>query len=283
MDAVRALLARAIDYAGMFPPAGLDLATTVDNYATYRASEDAWALGRLILPVGAIAEFADRWPERVRHWPVSLLLGEEFEEEITIALGFGFAVDAVECRLARVREIAEVRRLLPKARVFIEMPAGADRVEWMRAMRETNACAKLRMGGVTSRSIPSVPDVAAFLLTCAKSGVRFKATAGLHHAIRGERALTYEQGSERAVMHGFVNLLVAAAIVYGGGDAVEARAALEDEAATSFEADAGELRWQGRRVSAAEIAQMRSEFAMSFGSCSFTEPMEEMRAMGWMR
>ena len=37
MSAIRALLTESIDYAGLFPPAGLDMASAVENYARYRA------------------------------------------------------------------------------------------------------------------------------------------------------------------------------------------------------------------------------------------------------
>jgi len=50
MRALNELLHASIDYAGLFPPAQLDMTTAVENYARYLASDSAWALGRFIVP-----------------------------------------------------------------------------------------------------------------------------------------------------------------------------------------------------------------------------------------
>ena len=44
-DSLRALLAHAIDYAGLFPPANLALEPALKNYAEYIRTPDAWMLG----------------------------------------------------------------------------------------------------------------------------------------------------------------------------------------------------------------------------------------------
>src|SRR5512135_1604202 len=59
MNAFRTLLVDAIDYAGLFPPAQLGMAEAVREYAGYRTSSDAWALGRFIVPAARLAEFAE--------------------------------------------------------------------------------------------------------------------------------------------------------------------------------------------------------------------------------
>jgi hypothetical protein len=142
--------------------------------------------------------------------------------------------------------------------------------------------AKIRTGGVAANAIPQAAAVAGFLVGCARHGVCLKATAGLHHAIRAEHALTYEPRSERATMHGFVNFFVAAALALEGADEREVEAALSDETAANFAADEESVHWRGHEFSAQQIKRMRERFVVSFGSCSFTEPLEEMRAMGWV-
>ena len=57
---LRALLAHAIDYAGLFPPAGLALEPALRNYADYIRTPDAWMVGAFILPVAQFAAAA-RW------------------------------------------------------------------------------------------------------------------------------------------------------------------------------------------------------------------------------
>ncbi len=185
MRAVEALLKGAIDYAGLFPPASLDLQSTVENYARYRAGAEVWALGRLVLPASRLAEFADRWPEHVAEWPISLLLGVDFDTELRLAVDAGLKLDCVECKPAALEQIAGIRKRLPgDALLFVEGAAGVAVNDLLRAIADAGACAKLRTGGVTADAIPDARSVAGFLRACAAAGVPMKATAGLHHAVR---------------------------------------------------------------------------------------------------
>jgi hypothetical protein len=283
MRAVEALLRGAIDYAGMFPPAGLDLEATVGKYAEYRAGGDAWALGQLVLPATKLAEFADRWPQFVEAWPISLLLGDDYDTEMRFAIDVGLRLDVVECRPARLEDIAEIRRRMPSdGLLFVESLQGCALEKMVAAVADAGACAKVRTGGVVAETIPSSSTVAAFLVACAQRDVRLKATAGLHHAIRGEQRLTYEQHSASARMHGFVNFFVAATVARQSANEDEIEKILNDSERRNFKADVDGLQWRERRLSWEEIKEMRDGFAISFGSCSFEEPIEEMRVMGWI-
>ena len=282
MTAAQALLDGAIDYAGLFPPAGLDLEAAVQNYASYRSGHDSWALGRFVLPAAKIAEFADRWPQYVE-WPISLLLGNDYDTEMRLALDCGFDLGVVECRPARLEDIAAIRRRMPAAaKLFVETPPDVPPPEAIRFIRDAGACAKLRTGGVTAEAIPSASTVAAFLVCCAKRSLCFKATAGLHHAIRGEHRLTYAAHSPVACMHGFVNFFLATAAAYEGASEARVTSILNDGDKTNFSASANELRWCGDGFSVDSIQRTRQQFAISFGSCSFEEPIGEMRSMGWI-
>jgi len=117
---------------------------------------------------------------------------------------------------------------------------------------------KVRCGGV---AIPPVEDLAAFVRDCRDNGILFKATAGLHHAYPTE-----------AGEHGFLNLLAAAVF----GDEEEALAAPRG----SFELDADSFRWDGRAAHANELARVRAALLHSIGSCSFFEPVGELRDLG---
>ncbi len=283
MRAAEALLHGAIDYAGLFPPAGLGLEATVQNYAAYCAGRYSWALGRLVLPATRLAEFADRWPQYVAEWPISLLLGADYDMEMRLAIDVGLRLDVVECRPARLDDIAEIRRRMPgDGLLFVESPQGCALQDLIATVAAAGACAKARTGGVVAEAIPQSTTVAAFLAACAQQNVRLKATAGLHHAIRGEHRLTYEPQSASAVMHGFVNFFVAATAAYDGANEAEIAEILNDDERGNFDASVEGLQWRKRSFSSEKIREMRERFAMSFGSCSFEEPMEEMRAMGWI-
>lgn len=123
-------------------------------------------------------------------------------------------------------------------------------------------------------------EVAAFLEACTKAEVPFKATAGLHHAIRSEYPLDTAPGAPKAVMHGFLNLFMAAGLVRTGDlDAAGAQKVLEDRNAGSFRFTDIVAVWRDQNLDATELAQVREHFAMSFGSCSFEEPIEDLKAL----
>ena len=133
--------------------------------------------------------------------------------------------------------------------------------------------AKIRTGGVTEDAFPSPEAVAAFIRACKREGVAFKATAGLHHPLRCVRPLTYEPNAAVGTMHGFLNLFLAAAMIE------DAEAILGETDPRAFTFDDGGVTWRDRRVTTDELKSMR-QFATSFGSCSFEEPIEDLKELG---
>ncbi len=115
-----------------------------------------------------------------------------------------------------------------------------------------------------------------FLRGCAEARIPFKATAGLHHLLRGPAPLTYDPGSESATMFGYLNLLLAAAVLWAGRPEAEARRLLvaTGDEGLDLRGDRG-IRYAGVFVGVEEIRRARQEFALAIGSCSFTEPLGE--------
>jgi len=243
-----ALLANLIDYAGLFPPAALLLPAMVEKYDRYLASADSWILNRMVLPVAKLSE-----TRLGGGWRVTLLVADEP----------GPLPPQIE-----TLEIKAARKLsLP---TYCEVPV--DQV--------TDAFAKYRTGGVTPDVIPGTEAVADFLCRAAARRVPFKASAGLHHPIRSERPLTYAPDSPRAVMHGFVNVFTAAAFLWHGAERATAVAVLNELDPRAFAFLDDELRWRGRRLSTEQVQIARRDFAHSFGSCSFEEPVADLRELG---
>jgi hypothetical protein len=166
--------------------------------------------------------------------------------------------------------------------VFYEVLPGGELAGVLRELVRSGARAKVRAGGVTEEAFPEPGALARFLQACATAGVAFKATAGLHHAMRGEYALTYEQQSGTAAMYGFMNLLFAAAFARLGWKAEGLIRVLTDPAAPSIKLEEGGWSWRGNYLPTEQVQAMRSEFMLSFGSCSFEEPMAEMQTLGWL-
>ncbi len=152
-------------------------------------------------------------------------------------------------------------------------------LEQLDAVKKAGAFAKIRTGGVTPDAIPSVDSLAAYILACAERRLPFKATAGLHHPVRSNRALTYEADSRCAIMHGFINVFLAAAFAWQGQRHIHDLLAETDPAAFRFDEHA---HWRDWSLSVDQIAEARRNFAHSFGSCSFEEPVEDLKRFGWL-
>jgi len=158
------------------------------------------------------------------------------------------------------------------AGVYVEI---AD-VALLDGIRRRGQRAKIRTGGITPDAFPAIGSVAEFLRACKTKGVAFKATAGLHHPLRCVKPLTYEPNAPTGTMHGFLNVFLAAAMV----DHADAILAETDPAAFTFDDD--HASWRGHRVTTDELRTMRRDFATSFGSCSFEEPIGDSRTLGWL-
>lgn len=136
---------------------------------------------------------------------------------------------------------------------------------------------KLRTGGLEAAAFPSVEQVARTLAACKSAGIPFKATAGLHHPIR-----RFDR-SVQTKMHGFLNVFGAGCLAFAN-ELSEAtlQEIIADEDVRHFSIDEDGLRWKNLRAAPRDIANARQTFVTSFGSCSFDEPREDLRAMKWL-
>jgi hypothetical protein len=287
-----ALLSSLIDYAGLFPPAGLSMAEAAQEYARQLESPEAWMLGRFIVPAARLDELEEalassRLPPSGRAWSLSALVGPAFTTHADeVALfnarhGSRARVEAVELRAATRRELeAALETIGPGLAIFVELPLDGTLDDLLRVVRGRAVNGKVRTGGVVPEAIPDSGPLARFLEACALSGVPFKATAGLHHAVRGKHPLTGDEGAPRHTMHGFLNVFTAAALARGGMAAAEIEAILRETDPTAFHIDDEGLGWRDRRIPSDELAVMRRDFATSFGSCSFAEPVADLKTLG---
>jgi hypothetical protein len=190
-------------------------------------------------------------------------------------------VDAVELKAASPEDADAALAALPSGlTAFVEVPLDEDLDGLLATLKRRGARAKIRTGGVVPDAIPDPADVARFIAACAAAGVPWKATAGLHHPVRAEQALGYEPASPRAVMHGFLNVFAAAAFARTGATPADLDAVLREQQASAFRFDDAGLAWRRLRASTRELAATRHDFAGSFGSCSFAEPVADLRALG---
>lgn len=288
--AVQTLLAGVVDYAGLFPPSGLGMVDAVEHFRRHRRSDERWMLGRFVVPASRLEEFGAvaLRPEHAAEtpWSLSTLLPANADGELLRLERFLTRWDgAVRCRsleiapmdAARVEALAA--RLPEGVEAFFEVPR-EGRSELLEAVRSVGARAKLRTGGVVAEAIPSTAEVAEFLRTCHELALPFKATAGLHHPLRGERALTYEGRAPRAVTHGFLNLGLAAALVHAHDLPAGAVAEVLEAGHGELSFDEEGASWGAYRLSPDDLHRSRDRFFQSFGSCSFSEPVHDLKELG---
>jgi hypothetical protein len=297
MNAIHTLLRQSIDYAGLFPPAGLGMSAAVDNYLRYRAGSEAWALGLFIVPAARLAEFEEAAgdgssgrPGR-QTWQLSALVGSDVADDLDQIAGFqrrqvgtaqGMAVDTIEAKADAVSAIQETMRRIPgRLQVYFELPIERDPTDLLAAVARVGARAKVRTGGVTPQAFPSTASLARFIHACMRAKVPFKATAGLHHALRAEYRLTYEEGSGTGVMFGFLNLFLATALVRNGMGERETCGILEESSPAAFRVDDDAIGWRDQLLDRHALGRSR-ESMISFGSCSFTEPIAELQSLHWL-
>jgi len=296
---LRALLAHSIDYAGMFPPCQLELEPALKNQAEYLRMPDAWMLSAFVLPVDQfasakqlLAEFDPLHPLRVSALGAKTENAGAFREALART---NVAVRSLSAHNVDLVSVTQLEMFLPRdvdapllneagsilgtLPVFWEAPP--DRAEQTIALvAEINSNAdaptfgyKLRTGGVTADAFPSSMQIAQALVTPATHQVPIKFTAGLHHPLRQYR------DEVQTKMQGFLNVLGAAVLAAEHKwDANQTAFMLEDEKADSFSFTDEFFAWRDWKIDTARL-QYRRQFVTSFGSCSFDEPREDLRAL----
>jgi len=297
--AVRAALQQLVDYAGLFPPAQLDIAPALDEYDAARSGPFAWMLGRFIVPASRVGDVLSLRAFEGEALALSVIVdaGTELRpwlSNVQAALSQLGALRSSETRV-RIEALEIALPPLPTQRetydasigqfaaalrqaglddvpAFVEMPRDA---RWnseldtaLYALARHHLGAKLRCGGVVQQAFPSAADVAAFLTAAiGEYKLPVKCTAGLHHPVY-HRDTTLD-----VMMHGFLNILAAAAFARGG--------AAHDELVTIVECpDVERLRPGVQGLSAEQLRETREKSFIAYGSCSFSEPTGDLQALG---
>src|SRR5215510_4583009 len=296
---LRTLLAHSIDYAGMFPPCSLGLDSALRNQAEFVRSHDKWMLGAFVLPTEQfdsnkqrLLEFNAQHPLRVAALGPKRDSTNTFLESLDDA---GAAIRSLSRDNVDLLSISHLEMFLPKdvdiaslkkARSILgDLPAfweaPPERAEQTIALlAEFNSDAdsatfgyKLRTGGVTADAFPTSVQIAKALVTPATHQLPIKFTAGLHHPLRQYRE------EVQTKMHGFLNVLGAAVLAAEHRwDTNQTATMLEDENMDSFSFNDDFFAWREWRIDTKRL-EYRRKFVVSFGSCSFDEPREDLRAL----
>ncbi|WP_348266451.1 hypothetical protein P8936_10565 [Edaphobacter paludis] len=283
MTALESLLAGLIDYAGLYPPAALDMRTALRNYVSYGRSQHASALGHFIVDINRLTELREVAGDSTRHVRLSLLVSATTDwDSLAGLLHEGFTIDTIEIKTDHPSQIARIARCIPPdLTTYFEVPFDSHASEALEAISAAGARAKLRMGGIVANAFPATLTVADMLKALADRRIPFKATAGLHHPIRSHHPFTYAPDSPSGTMHGFLNLCCSAALLYFGGQVSHAILLLDEQDPGAWHITPDAIAWRNVRWSTDQLRSVREKFFTSFGSCSFAEPMDDLEALGW--
>jgi hypothetical protein len=307
-SAKRALLERLIDDAALFPPAELPMRAALRHHARLRESAYWWIAGRFVVPASRLDELASlRDPAQALELSVildSAMSGAKGDtvradlHRIDRVLGTaGITVASLELRVpgagldpaGLTRSVSEIAERWPSEPVsFWYEPlynagwatppdAALATLAAVRGTAPANVAvgAKVRCGGQAAGATPSVDDLAAFVVAAHAHDVPWKATAGLHHPVRGEHGV-----AGAVVPHGFLNLFVAGIALHAGAlDAARVAGVIAETEPRAFVVDPAHIAWHDVRVEAEQVGAAR-ERCVSFGSCSFDEPVNDLRELG---
>lgn len=310
---LHALMLQLVDYAGLFPPAKLDMTRAVATFARHRAGPHAFGLSRFIVSCSRLEEFSEASAKYLaalpdtadsappEPWAVSVLIDGKLEDNLASIERFNNAhechngnghnhahnavVDTVEIKVTTAETIDYALDRLPEELYpFIEIPLDGDIRGFATCLAGRGAGAKIRTGGVVAEAIPSAELVAEFISIMNAAEVPIKATAGLHHPVRAVQALTYEPASPTGMMHGFLNVFLGAALLHQNRLTVKQLVEmLQDQNADSIRFTDTTASWRDKSISTSELQEARENFAICFGSCSFDDPTNDLAKLGLLK
>jgi hypothetical protein len=272
------LLAALVDDAGLFPPESLPMADALARHLSDDAAAHPMLSGRFLCPASRIGELRTEWARLVADHSEPLRLGVILDTGLDgldaarseVAEDPLLALEMLEVPAPSAEAVAAALDALDgfEPAAFLEGPRSPDWVKTVAAANRPGCLrgAKVRCGGAREDLFPSPEELAAFICACSEHGVPFKATAGLHGAVR------HKDEQTGFMHHGFLNLLLAAVAAAMGATVGDVAVVL---AATDGPALAAEARGLSERALSAGRLLFRA-----YGSCSTSEPREEAAALG---
>jgi hypothetical protein len=258
------------DDAALFPPGNAALGDAVQAHAAFADAPYADMVGPFVVSANSLHSLADH--TRACRELVQIAVTASvpaIQRTLADVDGMtGVRLAALEIALGQEMAAGQVVPTIRNAlagrevTVYVEVPREGRRKAVVRELAAGGLRAKLRTGGITADLYPDERELAGSLVALASAGVPFKATAGLHHAVRNTDPQT------RFEQHGFLNLLVAAQAASEGAPVDTVAHILAERDPAIVVAQVAEL-----------DAEVRTAFR-SFGTCSVNEPLDELIELG---
>jgi hypothetical protein len=294
-------LDKLIDYAGLFPPAQLEIGPSLKNYAEYTQSIDGWMTSQFIIPVSRLHEIpVDLMETFSKKHPLALsLISGGITNEIDIVDHFfetypeKVIFSGHESRISNLstftQDLLDVHQLCnnqifafnsfyevgPSDNWSNEMNEAVSKISAFNTEYKANAGFKLRCGGVEAQMFPAAKNIAHTILACRNANLSMKFTAGLHHPVR------HYNESVKTKMYGFFNIFIGGMVAHKYNLELDALIEiLVDENPDNFTFDGNGLNWKDYFISNSEIQTYRDKSFISYGSCSFNEPRADLQKLG---
>jgi hypothetical protein len=316
VKSLQLFLSKLIDYAGLFPPANLELKYAFNNYLDYTVNNPySWIVAKFVCPASKLAVLEkliqDEKIELANNVSLSILgsssvHSSEFIESIShdsdiISDFISIYSDKISADTFEVRlpddifsfkddnVIYDIIKLASEkiAKVygkpfplFFEAQPNENLTALAKAISKYNVSGgkagyKLRTGGVEASAFPPSGKIAFAIKACGDFGIPMKCTAGLHHPIR------HYNESVKTKMHGFINVFSAGILnVCLNLPEDVMTEILEDEDAGNFHFSDNSFGWKEYRILTSRIQEAREQFMISYGSCSFDEPIDDLKNLG---
>jgi len=294
-------LDKLIDYAGLFPPAKLEIEPSLKNYAEYIQSTDKWMMSQFIIPVSRLNEIpADLMKKYSKEFPLklSLISGNicndiatvnqfiNMNNNSTIFTGYESQISDLATFPQSLLDVHQLRKkqnlnfesfyeVSPNDNWINQMNEVVSIISQFNAEHDAGVGFKLRCGGVEASMFPPAENIAQTILACRDASVSMKFTAGLHHPVR------HYSKSVKTRMYGFFNIFIGGMIAHKFNLEIDPLTTiLMDENPENFTFDDNGLYLKTYSISNLEIQNYRQKAFISYGSCSFSEPREDLQQLG---
>ncbi len=319
-SALRAFMNGLVDYAGLFPPATLDMETAVKQYAGFRGQAEAWMLGRFIVQADRLPELAvcaEKHLTTGSQWGVSALLGHREDAAKSLAILpaqcraiVTFEAELAELAAVEVLEVSMPGNISPEElptflnayldglkdsmvqgrELFWELPPSVPEkfelpllkvVADLASARSGSSRATLRLGAKL-RCGGVTPEAFPSVERVARVVAHCRDLDLPLKCTAGlHHPIRHQAQEPKVMMHGFLNVFGAGLLAHAHGwDADQLARVIADTEEKSFHFDAGQFSWRDHNVQADAVRSLRSQYLCGFGSCSFDDPRDDLQNLG---
>ncbi len=301
IKSLKIFLNKLIDYAGLFPPANLNLNKALKKYREYIECDDSWIMSQFVIhlndleniskddmeifndnfqldfsvlsenlenDIEKLNQFKNQFSNKVKFSGLETLICQS-DDLYNLLTSTNITIQNNNLKLSSFFELSYDKNWLKG--MFIAVKT----ISKFNKLNKTNFGFKLRCGGIKANMFPDSNLVSNTILNCIKDNVPMKFTAGLHHPFR------HFDDNINTKIYGFFNIFIGAMLAQKYKfKCSQLNQILLDENEYSFIFYEDKIKWKNFHITNDEIKQFRKSQFISFGSCSFDEPREDLIKLG---